>query len=191
MKDELDKLLCKKYPKIFKDRYADMKTTAMCWGFEHDSGWFNIIDLLCGQIQSHINWSRKQRLSELLYNRALKAALAGDKSQLIKFYSHKGKVTDYTLTCVERDIANPLYRIVSEDVPQVVASQVKEKFGTLRFYYDGGDDYIRGLASMAEAMSARTCEICGNPGKSRGGGWIRTLCDEHAKELGYTTNEEM
>jgi len=36
MKQELDELLCKKYPKIFKDRYADMQTTAMCWGFEHD-----------------------------------------------------------------------------------------------------------------------------------------------------------
>lgn len=69
-----------------------------------------------------------------------------------------------------------------EVVPQVVASQVKEKFGTLRFYYDGGDDYIRGLTSMAEAMSGVTCETCGKPGSFRGKDWYYTACDEHSKE---------
>lgn len=68
-----------------------------------------------------------------------------------------------------------------EVVPQVVASQVKEKFGTLRFYYKGGDDYIMGLTSMAEAMSAVTCETCGKPGSFRGKGWYYTACDEHTK----------
>jgi hypothetical protein len=68
-----------------------------------------------------------------------------------------------------------------EVVPQVVAAQVKEKFGTLRFYYDGGDDYIHGLTSMAEAMSGVTCETCGKPGKFRGKGWYYTACDEHTK----------
>ena len=72
-------------------------------------------------------------------------------------------------------------RVVPESIPQVTLDQVKEKFGTLRFYYTGGDDYIRGLVSMAESMSAVTCETCGNPGKQTRGGWIRTLCEEHAK----------
>ena len=67
----------------------------------------------------------------------------------------------------------------SEVVPQVVVDQVKEKFGTLRFYYHGGDDYVRGLVSMAESMSGVTCEQCGKPGTSYSGGWIRTLCEEH------------
>ena len=66
-----------------------------------------------------------------------------------------------------------------EIVPQVVAEQVKEKFGTLRFYYRGGDTYISGLVSMAESMSGITCEECGTIGKQRTSGWIRTLCDEH------------
>lgn len=69
-----------------------------------------------------------------------------------------------------------------EEVPQVVAEQVKEKFGTLSFYNRGGDDYTDGMVVMAEAMSAITCEVCGNPGKIRSGGWIRTLCNEHHKE---------
>jgi len=67
-------------------------------------------------------------------------------------------------------------------VPQVVVAQIKEKFGGLRFYYDGGDDYVRGLVQMAEDWANRTCETCGELGKQRGGGWIRTLCDKHEAE---------
>ena len=67
-------------------------------------------------------------------------------------------------------------------VPPVTVVQVKEKFGTLRFYYDGGDDKIDGMVRMAESMSAVTCEKCGKPGTSTGGGWIKTLCDEHREE---------
>ena len=69
-----------------------------------------------------------------------------------------------------------------EVVPQVTLDQVKEKFGTLRFYYTGGDDYIRGLASMAESISAVTCEECGAPGSTSGPGWVRTLCKEHREQ---------
>lgn len=69
-----------------------------------------------------------------------------------------------------------------EVVAQVVADQVKEKFGTLRFYYTGGDDYISGLVSMAESMSGVTCEECGAPGESGGSGWITTLCETHRAE---------
>jgi hypothetical protein len=64
---------------------------------------------------------------------------------------------------------------------QVIATQVKEKFGGLRFYYEGGDDYIRGLVSMAESWAENTCETCGHPGKLKGRGWLYTACDEHTK----------
>ena len=57
--------------------------------------------------------------------------------------------------------------------------QVKEKFGGLRMYFSGGDDYIEGLVSMAEAMSYKICEVCGNKGGPNKGGWISTLCDLH------------
>jgi hypothetical protein len=70
----------------------------------------------------------------------------------------------------------------SEVVPQVVVGQIKEKFGGLRFYYDGGDDRIHGMVSMAESWADRSCEECGNPGKSRRGSWIKTLCDEHEEQ---------
>lgn len=70
----------------------------------------------------------------------------------------------------------------SEVVPQVTVAQIKEKFGGLRFYYEGGDDEIRGMVRMAEAWAGNTCETCGKPGEQRSGGWIKTLCDEHEAE---------
>jgi hypothetical protein len=75
-----------------------------------------------------------------------------------------------------------------KQVPQVVAVQVKEKFGGLRFYYEGGDDHISGMVRMAESWAANTCEECGAPGTVRQGGWIRTLCDEH--ERAYQERQE-
>jgi len=70
----------------------------------------------------------------------------------------------------------------SQVVPQVVVEQIKEKFGGLRFYYQGGDDNVAGMVRMAEAWADIACEECGGIGKRRSGGWIRTLCDIHEAE---------
>ena len=59
----------------------------------------------------------------------------------------------------------------------VEATQVKEKYGGLRFYYTGGDEFIRGVCWMAEGLSERTCEECGAQGTQNKKGWIRTMCD--------------
>lgn len=68
------------------------------------------------------------------------------------------------------------------DCSQVTVDQVKEKFGTLRFYYTGGDEFIDGAVSLAESMTGILCEECGGLGKTRGDGWVRTLCDKHEEE---------
>lgn len=67
----------------------------------------------------------------------------------------------------------------------VVAAQVKEKFGGLRFYLDypkhlSDEDMekVREIKNEAEEKSYKTCENCGEPGELRRGGWIRTLCDK-------------
>jgi uncharacterized Zn finger protein (UPF0148 family) len=48
------------------------------------------------------------------------------------------------------------------------------------------------MVSLAESMTAVTCEECGNPGKSRGGGWIHTYCEpcEEAREAARKKSEE-
>ena len=59
----------------------------------------------------------------------------------------------------------------------VKASQVKEKYGTLRFYTDGHTDEVDKLIDEAEAKSVVTCEVCGKPGKMRGKSWLSIRCD--------------
>ena len=185
MKKELDEVLCAKYPKLFRDRHAPMTTTCMCWGFECGDGWYNIIDALCSNIQHHIDWKRKQRLIALRFNRALQKAIDGDNGvALEKYYSANGK---YSLSArqqenIDEEIKGKKFRKVPNKVEQVIVSQVKEKFGTLRFYVDRDNDEIHAMINMAESMSARTCEVCGSPGKSNSRGWIKTLCETHRNE---------
>ena len=59
------------------------------------------------------------------------------------------------------------------------ATQVKEKFGMLCFYICGGDDFIRGLISMTESLSIKTCSKCGNRKEENlKRGWHYTLCSQ-------------
>jgi hypothetical protein len=75
---------------------------------------------------------------------------------------------------------------------KVIARQIKEKFGTLRFYIDveGGNkienDIVDDIINGAEAESERTCEITGAPGVlCQRGGWYKVLCYEEARKLNY------
>jgi len=77
----------------------------------------------------------------------------------------------------------------------VQARQVKEKYGTLRFYLSTSDDEIDEFVRIAEDLSAKTCEVTGKPGTlcSTSGdwrGWLKTLCPEQADLLGYKPIEE-
>ena len=69
-----------------------------------------------------------------------------------------------------------------EGISSVHVVQIKEKFGGLRFYVDAANNEMYRAIEAAEDASTRTCEVCGEPGESRGGGWIVTLCDEHHEE---------
>lgn len=119
--DVFEARMLKRFPKIFANPYG---------GFCVDEGWWPILESLCSNIQSHLDWKNK----------------------------------------------------TEEVLPQVTVAQIKEKFGGLRFYYDGGDEYVNGMVSMAEAWADASCEECGVPGKRRDGGWIKTLCDHHEAE---------
>lgn len=68
----------------------------------------------------------------------------------------------------------------------IEAVQVKEKFASLRFYIDGGDDYAMKLIEEAERQSVTICEDCGAPAKLQNrGGWFATLCPLCAFSKGF------
>jgi hypothetical protein len=93
------------------------------------------------------------------------------------------------MDCGFMSIGEGWYQLVKDCIAELIAigwnkeiCQIKEKFGGLRFYTnempEGGFEII----SKYEALSIFTCEKCGQPGMMRRGGWIVTLCDEHAKK---------
>ena len=170
MRKELDEALCAKYPMIFKDRNANMR-----WGLECGDGWYNIIDVLCGLLTS--DYRQAQSRYEYLIETGVGNVLYGTK------------------TVTQEAIDEAKVRMDEEAAKVPVASQVKEKFGGLRFYVQAATDNHYQYISFAESMSYRTCESCGNPGKTYTDGWHTTLCDIHAamagkeEEYEYEENE--
>lgn len=92
------------------------------------------------------------------------------------------KILDNLSSKLEKIIVK--YKRENKDAEPIMAMQVKEKFGGLRFYMSSVPselyDEIYGLINEAELKASTTCEECGARGKLRRGGWIRNLCDAHA-----------
>jgi hypothetical protein len=64
--------------------------------------------------------------------------------------------------------------------PQVVARQVKEKLGTMRFYVTPGiSQEQEGMIGMASVMSARDREVCGDPSAQMDPMPLSTRCAAH------------
>ena len=75
--------------------------------------------------------------------------------------------------------------------PKITIEQIKEKYGTLRFYFSGGDDTAEGAVSFAEYLSSVTCEETGEKAHLyKKHGYYRTLSPAKAEEHGYTKCSE-
>lgn len=63
--------------------------------------------------------------------------------------------------------------------PQIIASQVKEKFGGLCFYTEGATEVQHAVISWAESLSYKICETCGSTKDiSQTEGWVYTECPD-------------
>jgi ribosomal protein S14 len=77
----------------------------------------------------------------------------------------------------------------SEEQGFVRCYQSKEKFGVLAYYESCPEDIYRQVQELireAELKADQTCELCGQPGIiHRRGAWLRTVCKQHAEEMGF------
>jgi hypothetical protein len=82
------------------------------------------------------------------------------------------------------DLSLEIEQILNENplFSEIHAVQIKQKYGTLRFYMSEDVLRITNLIQDAEALSSQTCETCGKPGKMRGRHWFEVKCDECFKE---------
>lgn len=71
------------------------------------------------------------------------------------------------------------YLDTNPGIPQVVVRQVKEKFGGLRFYISGGDEFCQRIVDAAAEASLTLCEICGRLGVLVGERWVCVRCPQH------------
>lgn len=187
MSPEKDNQLCRNYPILYKDRYASMYATCMCWGFECGDGWFDLLDELSGKLEAMNDRMRDEALSRrgrtarfsmwlasLVWDKPLDLLCDDVCNSAYKPHGQSWWKTQYRrfvgwFSEFLRPFPRPNY---------ILAVQVKEKYGTLRYYTNTFDDEADGHIRDAEKKSEKTCESCGKPGKPRGGGWIRTLCEE-------------
>jgi hypothetical protein len=178
MNKELDEKLCKEFPKIFKNRNKSMRESCMAFGFEIGDGWYNIIRNSCLLIQHHIDGARKNRANALRFNRAMiRYTHKQDDAGLIHYFTVGKHPDEWAMKQVAEAKKEGKCRRVEQTIPQVVAEQVKEKFGTLRFYVSGGDSFTDGVVQMAELMSGVTCDKCAAPATVGGKGWYSCRCD--------------
>ena len=184
MNKENTKYLVENYKEFFeylKDHKGPI--IPIQFGFECGDGWFMLLDELMGDIQNHIeneNSNRKYRFRHKLplwLQRQVNWRIPYKRKYLKKFLWW---------------VANRFPRGVAP-MPPIQITQIKEKFGGLRFYINGGDDYIYGMIALAESLSYKICESCGttiNVGQTQG--WIYTCCkdcydkNERAQRLKWT-----
>lgn len=101
-------------------------------------------------------------------------------------YSNKPKITSSDFF----DVQVGWYPLIKNLIDELITlgwdkqvTQVKEKFGGLRFYINGGSDEIYNKITEAEKLSHETCELCGKKGELRTKiRWFTTLCDEHYEQ---------
>ena len=149
MNKQLDEQLCKDFPEIFRNRHGDRRTTAMCWGFDCGDGWEPVIRFACKRIMSNVD--------------RLRYAIKDIEENL-----YQTEKLDEKKKKLEEEL---------QLIPTAV--QVKEKFGGLRFYVDGGNDRVWDIIQNAESLSYHVCEECSTMRtvRLRNHGWMATLCD--------------
>lgn len=106
-----------------------------------------------------------------------------------KMYTPKGiRGNPITLEECKMQVGKGWHGLVEECYDLCVANklditQVKEKYGTLRFYVFGGTAELYDKIEDICARSANICEHCGAKGRIIDLGWYYTLCPDCEKRV--------
>ena len=172
MKKELQDELYAKYPLLYKDRTKSASKSCMSWGIAVGDGWFKIIDELSAKLEDIIKTCDMKTCvcghSGLPYHASeLKTALGASAVTYI------GKPRVQHSDCNIEDCVCEKF-----ESNHPCAAQVKEKFGSLRFYLDHGTEEMYEHIHAAEDASGKTCEECGEVATlDNSNFWVKTLCD--------------
>jgi hypothetical protein len=166
--------ILKRYPLLFEG-ISEQEPFAL-FGFECDIGWYDIINNACYTLYNNY------RNLKYHYEYVLKCLDHFDIYVANRRSYDKNTSEEDLRKALENDKSAHLQKMEEskQKLPKVV--QVKEKFGTLRFYIDYGNEVSNAIVNYAELMSEVTCEKCGSAGITYQTGWHKTLCKQHAIE---------
>ena len=163
--------LCKEFPYLYRHRTVNFWDLfrSPTFGFECGPGWYNILRHASICIMYEIKKSDK---------------LWWFRPYLAMFTEAWNNIMFRQPNWMKRDhIFGKFPRFVlSYHFQGYAVSQIKEKYGTLRFYMNFETSEMSEITSMAETLSEVTCEQCGQIGRLRGKGWYYVSCNEHARE---------
>jgi hypothetical protein len=167
--------LVKKYPELFGVE-EDSQEPFAHFGFECGIGWYDIIDKACQIIYSEYK-------HHLYMQKMYKRDLDDIEKTIQKRQSwDKDKTREWIIAHTEASYSS--YSKMAEEEKERLpkTAQIKEKFGTLRWYVNNADKTSQKIIDFAELMSENTCEVCGEYGKTYTTGWHKTFCLKHAIE---------
>ena len=189
---EFEQKLMDKYPDLFyKNEDGSLECPCGVW---IPQGWEKIVDNLCGAINNYIKciyrldreiinktyylWHGIGELLDWGHRRFLKLFPKFNKWEYNKpFFSFVEKFRQRSYKCVKYNKVYP---------PAAKIDQIKEKFGSLRFYYFGGDKEIAGMVRFAEYLCSKTCEVSGEEGEiCSNGSWYGTLSEKVRQQEPY------
>lgn len=175
MSPELEHKLIEKYPVLFRDKDKSPRESLMCFGAECGSGWFNILDNLCGYLTSlQKNRSFYLGLKESIKDNNDEGFNGSFYCPEIIFMQIKQKYGTLRVYWNFKEIEN--YDEIKLKLKR--PEQLDE-------YINEYSDMVENAIDFCEYLSSITCEECGAPGKLYTGGWYMSLCPEHAKERNY------
>lgn len=203
MKD-FEQHLIEKYPNLFPKDENGKPTSPDC-GVSCPAGWEIIVETLCGCIDSHVKhannvqikkfrykikqWFYKKTINKICYKlgkffdpyktHPRRWMTQEEKKKLDEEFEFEVRMRKIIYAI--QDFFRPKWEFKKVYPCEVNIGQVKEKFGGLRFYYDGGDKDIAGMVYFAECLSFKTCQNCGKEGCVQQKGWWITLCDDCKK----------
>ena len=174
--------LQKKYKYVLKSWHWKPWKPSYFWVME--DGWYNLCEAFCVLINHEVNkyyswWERPILIYlwwfEEIWNKFISTIqfdwLGYNPWRLAK----ENKKAPWYITLISK------MRIGRYGIFQL--TDCKEKYGTLRLYCSGTSE-MYDIEEWVCQLSAMTCDVCGEWGEIRSGGWVRTLCDKHAKERG-------
>jgi hypothetical protein len=178
----------------------DARASAMCFGFEIGDGWYWLVETLISYakrykddqddlkcfLETRDGWLAGRgtgRIKRVVCDGGTEDSFdeehAGELewSQPGPYYTEEKRAAD-----IERE--GPWFVYYRHECKRpwdhFQVTQVKEKYGSLRFYVNGSNDVYYGMIRMAEELSSCICEKCGKWGAENKAdhGWYVTLCEE-------------